>query len=59
MPSLFLARHFIEAQVGTVIAESTGVGYGSVFTVKIPCEAAAAPRLEFGNSVTAIDPSRA
>jgi signal transduction histidine kinase len=54
---LYLARRFIEAHGGTVIASSGGVGRGSEFTVKIPCEASAA----FGppEAATAIDPSRA
>jgi signal transduction histidine kinase len=56
---LYLARHFIEAHDGTVIAESTGVGRGSVFTVRIPCEAADSPRREYVNAVPTIDPTRA
>ena len=56
---LYLARHFIEAHGGTVNVASRGLGCGSVFTAKIPCEAANAPRLEDASAVTAIGPSRA
>jgi signal transduction histidine kinase len=40
---LYLARHLIEAHGGTVIADSAGLGRGSVFTVKLPCEPASVP----------------
>jgi signal transduction histidine kinase len=35
---LFLARHFIEAHGGTVTAASAGIGRGSEFTIRLPCE---------------------
>jgi signal transduction histidine kinase len=40
---LYLARHLIEAHGGTVNAQRASVGRGSVFTVRLPCEAATAP----------------
>jgi signal transduction histidine kinase len=36
---LYLARHFIEAHGGTVTAASEGLGQGSDFTIRLPCEA--------------------
>ena len=39
---LYLARHVVESHGGTLVAESAGVGRGSVFTIKLPCEAATA-----------------
>jgi signal transduction histidine kinase len=41
---LYLARHFIEAHGGSVTAASAGLGRGSVFTIRLPCEAVAVPR---------------
>ena len=41
---LYLARHFIEAHGGTVTASSAGIGRGSEFTIRLPCEAAAMRR---------------
>jgi signal transduction histidine kinase len=35
---LYLARHFIEAHGGTVTAASAGVGRGSEFIIRLPCE---------------------
>jgi signal transduction histidine kinase len=35
---LYLARHFIEAHGGTVTAASAGIGRGSDFTIRLPCE---------------------
>ncbi|HEV7607341.1 MAG TPA: HAMP domain-containing sensor histidine kinase [Steroidobacteraceae bacterium] len=46
---LYLARHLIEAHDGTVTAASDGPGRGSVFTVRLPCEAS--------DAETAGDPS--
>ncbi|MEJ0085278.1 MAG: HAMP domain-containing sensor histidine kinase [Pseudomonadota bacterium] len=40
---LYLARQFIEAHGGTVTAASAGIGCGSEFTVRLPCEASTAP----------------
>jgi signal transduction histidine kinase len=34
---LYLARRFVEAHGGTLIATSAGVGAGSSFTIRIPC----------------------
>jgi signal transduction histidine kinase len=53
---LYLARHFIEAHGGTVVAHSAGPGLGSVFTITLPCEAATAPMLEFAGTAPASDP---
>jgi two-component system, sensor histidine kinase len=39
---LYLARHLIAAHAGTVTASSDGPGHGSVFTVKLRCEAVSA-----------------
>ena len=36
---LYLARSFVEAHGGTLIATSAGVGAGSSFTIRIPCSA--------------------
>ncbi len=46
---LYLARRFVEAHGGTLVAASAGVGSGSSFTIRIPChgfapEAAGAPQ---------------
>lgn len=38
---LYLARRFVEAHGGTLIATSAGVGKGSSFTIRIPCSASA------------------
>lgn len=38
---LYLARYLIEAHEGTVVAASAGLGRGSVFTIRLPCEAPA------------------
>jgi signal transduction histidine kinase len=35
---LYLARQFIEAHGGTVTAASAGLGRGSEFTIRLPCE---------------------
>jgi signal transduction histidine kinase len=43
---LYLARHFIEAHGGTVTAASAGLGRGSEFTVRLPCEAGGEPRAD-------------
>jgi signal transduction histidine kinase len=56
---LYLARHLIEAHGGTVIAESAGIGRGSVFTIRLPCESTSALMLEFAEAVRAIDPTPA
>jgi signal transduction histidine kinase len=56
---LYLARHLIEAHGGTVVAESAGAGRGSVFTIKLPCEAASESTLESADAARAADPSRA
>jgi signal transduction histidine kinase len=56
---LYLARRLIEAHGGTVIAESAGAGRGSVFTIKLPCEAANGPMFERADAVKANDPSLA
>jgi signal transduction histidine kinase len=56
---LYLARHLIEAHGGTLIAESAGIGRGSVFTVKLPCDSASAVTLEFADGARATDPSPA
>lgn len=53
---LYLARQLIEAHGGTVIADSDGVGRGSVFTVKLPCEPASLPVFGLGHEATASDP---
>ncbi len=37
---LYLARHFVEAHDGTLTAASAGIGCGSEFTIRLPCEAA-------------------
>ena len=42
---LYLARHFIEAHGGTVRAASAGIGRGSEFTIRLPCEVPATRRL--------------
>lgn len=38
---LYLARYLIEAHEGTVMAASAGLGRGSVFTIRLPCESPA------------------
>ncbi len=48
---LYLARRFVEAHGGTLIATSAGAGRGSSFTIRIPCpgfapEAAGVPQWE-------------
>jgi len=56
---LYLARHLIEAHGGTVIAESAGAGRGSVFTIKLPCEAVSVLAPESADGAPATDPSPA
>jgi signal transduction histidine kinase len=48
---LYLARRFVEAHGGTLIAASAGLGKGSSFTIRIPCpgvapEAARVPQCD-------------
>jgi signal transduction histidine kinase len=56
---LYLARCLIEAHGGSVIAESAGLGRGSVFIVTLPCEAVSAMALEFAAGAQAGDPTPA
>ena len=41
---LFIARHFVEAQGGTIRVESEGAGRGATFTVTLPAPPAGARR---------------
>lgn len=56
---LYLARHLIEAHGGTVVAESAGVGRGSLFTIRLPCEAASVLMLEPADEAPATGRSHA
>jgi signal transduction histidine kinase len=56
---LYLARHFIEAHGGTVTAASAGIGRGSDFTIRLPCEVPATPRPADGGVVPRGDPTPA
>lgn len=53
---LYLARHFIEAHGGTVTATSAGIGRGSEFTIRLPCEARATRRPAGGRDGPRADP---
>lgn len=52
---LYLARYLIDAHGGTVSAASAGPGQGSVFTVRLPCEAPVEAAIEPGEVATAGD----
>jgi nitrogen-specific signal transduction histidine kinase len=56
---LYLARHLIEAHQGTVTAASDGVGRGSVFTMRLPCEPPAPASDRTADAERADDRSRA
>jgi signal transduction histidine kinase len=56
---LYLARYFIEMHGGTVAAASRGIGKGSTFTVRLPCEPPAAPEVTGGGEVPRDGPIRA
>jgi signal transduction histidine kinase len=56
---LYLARRFIEAHGGTVTAASSGIGRGSEFTIRLPCEAPATPRPAHESAEPRADPTPA
>lgn len=56
---LYLARHFIEAHGGTVTAASAGIGRGSDFTIRLPCEVPATPRPADAGEELRADPTPA
>jgi len=56
---LYLARHFIEAHGGTVTAASDGVGHGSEFTLRLPCEVTTGESALHGHAGTRAGPTPA
>jgi len=56
---LYLARHFIEAHGGTVTAASAGIGRGSEFAIRLPCEAPTGRRVADGGEEPRADLIRA